>query len=144
MDGSIKLLALSILSFPLMCPLLVEKTLTSVSGETQSPQHDLMLPTGYHHYSCCHEKNSCLQSVGMACFLKIQEKETHCFKHHHPLTLIILCFRHPTRCCVMYLFFSLFQQTSDPHSSKCNTFKNMFIDLITSILFMRAPPPNST
>ena len=116
MDGSIKLFALSILSFPLMCPLLVEKTLTSVSGETQSPQHDLMLPTGYRHYSCCHEKNSCLQSVGMVCFLTIQEKETHCFKHHHPLTLIILCFRHSTRCCVMYLFIFLYSSKPVTHT----------------------------
>ena len=84
-----------------------------------------MLPMGYHCSSCCHEKHSCLQSVGIWYFLKIEGKEKHCFKHHHPLTLIILCFRHSTRCCVMY-FFSLFQQTSDPSSSKCNTSKNVY------------------
>lgn len=30
----------------------------------------------------------------------------YCLKHHHPLTLIILCLRHSTRCCVIYLYSS--------------------------------------
>lgn len=92
----------SLLCHFLWCVLCMQwETLTRLSWETQDPWGGLMLPTGYHSPAVATRKTAVSRALGF----KTGGKRKYCFKHHHPLTLIILCLRHSIRCWVIYSAF---------------------------------------